>query len=52
MSIVRDNLQQQADTVLRRAAHLELHTADNCCNDVVADESQFAELIAYRKYPS
>ncbi|KAF2688724.1 hypothetical protein K458DRAFT_151697 [Lentithecium fluviatile CBS 122367] len=47
MSIVRGNVQQQADTAMKEAAQIGLYTADNCCNDVVADESQYLELIAY-----
>lgn len=49
VSIVQENVQQQADYARKEAAHMGLHTTDNCCNDVVADESHFAELMAYRK---
>ncbi|KAF1961084.1 hypothetical protein CC80DRAFT_229743 [Byssothecium circinans] len=47
INLVRSSVQQQVDTALKQAAHLGLHTTDNCCNDVVADQSQLAELMAY-----
>lgn len=50
MGIVRNNVQQQASTALKEAAQYGLHTSDNCCNDVVADESQLMELLSYCKF--
>jgi hypothetical protein len=49
VSAVRDNMQQQTDTALNEAAHLGLHATGKNYDDFVADESQFLELMAYRK---
>lgn len=50
MSIVRNNVQLQANSAMKEAAHFGLHTTDNCCNEVVADQSQLLKLMTYRKF--
>ena len=52
VDIVRDNVQKQANTTLEEAAHLGIQPTGNRYNDVVADESRFLELMAYRMFPS
>lgn len=51
INMVRNNAQLQADTALKEAVNLGFHTheTDNCCNDVVADESQMLDLLKYCK---
>ncbi|KAJ4289820.1 hypothetical protein N0V90_011151 [Kalmusia sp. IMI 367209] len=47
INLVRNSVQQQAESALQQAAHLGLHPSDNCCNEVVADESQLMQIMAY-----